>query len=83
MTYDVIALACEQLSYRDKLLLAQLLIQTARKDEENSNPQNRSESNAIKTKRSNEEPLKQATPIEYFVERRKHIKTEQNCVRYL
>ena len=28
MTYDVIALACEQLSYRDKLRLAQLLIQT-------------------------------------------------------
>ncbi len=38
MNYDVIALACEQLDYRDKLRLAQLLIQTARKEEENLNP---------------------------------------------
>lgn len=34
----------EKLSYRDKLRLAQLLIQVARKEEENANPQNRSES---------------------------------------
>lgn len=46
MTYDVIVIACEQLSYRDKLRLAQLLIQTARKEEENANPQNRSEPKA-------------------------------------
>jgi hypothetical protein len=39
VNYDVIALACEQLSYRDKLRLAQLLIQIARKEEENENPQ--------------------------------------------
>lgn len=48
MNYDVIALACEQLSYRDKLRLAQLLIQTARKEEEAENPQNRTESPAKK-----------------------------------
>lgn len=41
MNYDVIALACEQLDYRDKLRLAQLLIQTARKEEETVNPQER------------------------------------------
>ncbi|ENE5200947.1 hypothetical protein ABNJ92_004583 [Vibrio parahaemolyticus] len=41
MNYDVIALACEQLDYRDKLRLAQLLIQTARKEEETVNPQDR------------------------------------------
>jgi hypothetical protein len=69
MTYDVIALACEQLSYRDKLRLAQLLIQTARKEEENANPQNRSESNAIKTEKSNEGSLKEADSLEYVVER--------------
>lgn len=34
MNYEVIALACEQLSYRDKLRLAQALIQAARKEEE-------------------------------------------------
>jgi hypothetical protein len=43
MNYDVIALACEQLDYRDKLRLAQLLIQTARKEEENFSPQKRAE----------------------------------------
>ncbi|WP_413699096.1 hypothetical protein ACLKMH_16330 [Psychromonas sp. KJ10-10] len=43
MNYDVIALACEQLSYRDKFRLAQLLIQTARKEEEVENPQKRTE----------------------------------------
>ena len=43
MNYDVIALACEQLSYRDKLRLAQLLVQTARKEEEIQNPQKRTE----------------------------------------
>lgn len=43
MNYDVIALACEQLSYRDKLRLSQLLIQTARKEEEIENPQKRIE----------------------------------------
>lgn len=48
MTY--IALACEKLSYRDKLRLAQLLIQTARKEEENANPQNRSKSEVSATK---------------------------------
>jgi hypothetical protein len=51
MNYDVIALACEQLSYRDKLRLAQLLIQTARKEEEVENPQKRTES-----------PIKKAPP---------------------
>ena len=39
MIYDEIILACEQLSYKDKLRLAQLLIQTARKEEENANPE--------------------------------------------
>jgi len=43
MNYDVIALACEQLSYRDKLRLSQLLIQTARKEEEIENPQKRTQ----------------------------------------
>ena len=43
MNYDVIALACEQLSYRDKLRLAQLLIQTVRKEDEIETPQKRTE----------------------------------------
>jgi len=43
MNYDVIALACEQLNYRDKLKLAQLLIQLARKEEEAKSPQSQFE----------------------------------------
>lgn len=41
MNYDEIADLCEQLGYRDKLRLAQLLIQLARKEEEKKNPQER------------------------------------------
>jgi hypothetical protein len=58
MTYDVIALACEQLHYRDKLRLAQLLIQAARKEEEESKPEKRAD-----------EKQKTETTIEYIVER--------------
>jgi len=39
MNYDDIANLCEQFGYRDKLRLAQLLIQLARKEEENKNTQ--------------------------------------------
>ncbi|SEH08793.1 hypothetical protein [Candidatus Venteria ishoeyi] len=71
MTYDVIALACEQLSYRDKLRLAQLLIQTARKEEETANPQNRVEANPVaKNSKAQETPsTENIDDIEYIVER--------------
>ena len=71
MTYDVIALACEKLSYRDKLRLAQLLIQTARKEEENTNPQNRAESKAVAkiSKVKEEVPSNEVGTIEYVIER--------------
>jgi hypothetical protein len=38
MDYKLLAKECEALSYRDKFRLAQLLIQLARKEEENENP---------------------------------------------
>lgn len=41
MTYDEISQQAEQLSYRNKLRLAQLLIQLARKEEEEQNPEKR------------------------------------------
>ena len=41
MEYDEIAKECQELGYRDKLRLSQLLIQLARKEEEIQNPQNR------------------------------------------
>ena len=74
MTYDVIALACDQLSYRDKLRLAQLLIQTARKEEENANPQNRAEPKAIEKPKAKPEPSTDIDVIEYVVERLMKLK---------
>lgn len=41
MDYAEIAKQCESLSYRDKLRLAQLLVQLGRKEEEESHPDNR------------------------------------------
>src|ERR1043165_6150942 len=41
MTYDQMSKEIEQLSYRDKFRLAQLLIQLARKEEEEHNPEKR------------------------------------------
>lgn len=41
MTYDKLSKEIEQLSYRDKFRLAQLLIQLARKEEEEQNPEHR------------------------------------------
>ena len=41
MNYKELSEQAEQLSYRDKLRLAQLLIQLARKEEEEQNPEKR------------------------------------------
>src|ERR1044071_7179600 len=41
MTYNELSKEIEQLSYRDKFRLAQLLIQLARKEEEEQNPEHR------------------------------------------
>jgi hypothetical protein len=41
MTYNELSKEIEQLSYRDKFRLAQLLIQLARKEEEENNPEQR------------------------------------------
>jgi len=73
MSYDVIALACEQLDYRDKLRLAQLLIQTARKEEENSSPQKRAEPPAKKVPQKIVEEAEIDT-ISYVTERLSKLK---------
>jgi hypothetical protein len=69
MNYDVIALACQQLSYRDKFRLAQLLIQIARKEEENTNPINRTEPEPVKKVKSTPDSPKEIITIEYVIER--------------
>ena len=42
MSYEVIRLACDKLTYREKMKLAQYLIQAAIKEDETLNPKNRS-----------------------------------------
>jgi len=71
MTYDVIALACEKLSYRDKLRLAQLLIQAARKEEETANPQARTERKSVVSNVTVKEtaPQNSNETISYITER--------------
>lgn len=69
MTYDEIAVACEQLHYRDKLRLAQLLIQYARKEEETENPQKRlKEPSQTKSKVQHKEEQNNDI-LEYVIER--------------
>lgn len=46
MSYDDVSKLAEQLNYRDKLRLAQLLIQLARKEEEEQNPAKRKTASA-------------------------------------
>ena len=47
MTYDEVLKQAEQLSYREKLRLAQLLIQLAYKEEEEQNPEKRKTASAF------------------------------------
>jgi hypothetical protein len=66
MTYDEVSGVAQQLAYRDKLRLAQLLIQLARKEEEEQNPDKRA-------------PAKATTPtdpelIQYVAERLRKLK---------
>lgn len=69
MNYNEIAKECETLKYRDKLRLAQLLLQLARREEEIENPANRSLSNQKIKKVSNEEPTNDIDSIQYVMDR--------------
>jgi hypothetical protein len=65
MTYDEIASLCEQLGYRDKLRLAQLLIQLARKEEETQNPQ----SQILSNPKNLSKPQNNSEVVQYVFER--------------
>jgi len=68
MKYDEIVKKCEELGYRDKLRLSQLLIQLARREEEIQNPQNRnniSEKQAYTT----EGQTNDVNSIQYVIDR--------------
>ena len=69
MTYDEIAVVCEQLHYRDKLRLAQLLIQHARKEEETENPQKRLKEPPQKESKAQHKEEQNKDVIEYVIER--------------
>ncbi len=69
MKYDEIVKHCEGLEYRDKLHLAQLLLQTARKEEELQNPQKRENIKAGKPESINEEPTGDINSIQYVMDR--------------
>ncbi len=71
MTYDRIAELCEQLGYRDKLRLAQLLIQLARKEEENQNPQKQLENSQQHFDKNS------AETIQYVIKRLKKLKASK------
>lgn len=55
MDYDVIVLACKTLNYRDKLRLAQLLIQIARQEEEKIHPINQVDIKTTKNQTENKQ----------------------------
>jgi len=69
MNYDQIAKECESLKYRDKLRLAQLLIQLARKEEEIENPSTRSQLKQKGKQEKNGEPAKDLDSIQYVIDR--------------
>lgn len=69
MKYDEIVKNCEELSYRDKLRLAQLLLQVARKEEELQNPKQRNDIKAGNPKAVSEEPTNDINSIQYVIDR--------------
>lgn len=70
MKYDEIAKHCESLGYRDKLRLSQLLIQSARKEEEIQNPQKRSSlKEEKKVDPTTDKPTNDINSIQYVMDR--------------
>jgi len=83
MNYEAIALACEQLDHKDKLRLAKLLIEKARKEEESLSPLKRAESKSLldmdETKKT---ILKDIDTTEYVMERLYKLKpTKQRSLK--
>lgn len=69
MKYDEIVEHCQGLEYRDKLRLAQLLLQSGRKEEELQNPKNRNNIKAGKPELINEDPTEDVNSIQYVMDR--------------
>lgn len=69
MTYDEIVKHCDELEYRDKLRLAQLLLQTGRKEEEIQNPKNRNDIKPGKPELVSKDPTEDINSIQYVMDR--------------
>lgn len=69
MNYEEISRECENLCYRDKLRLAQLLVQLARKEEEIQNPAKRDQLKLNSHSKLNTEPTEDITSIQYVMDR--------------
>ncbi|MCI5148757.1 MAG: hypothetical protein D3916_05090 [Candidatus Electrothrix sp. MAN1_4] len=69
MKYEEIAKECEALSYRDKLRLAQLLIQLARKEEEIENPSKRGNLDRKIKSKGLQNDTKDVDSIQYVIDR--------------
>jgi hypothetical protein len=70
MTYSKLSKEIEQLSYRDRFRLAQLLIQLARKEEEEQNPEQRQKPG----------PVAKLDPelVQYVADRLRKLKPSKN-----
>lgn len=80
MEYDEIVTHCEELGYRDKLRLSQLLIQLARKEEELQNPQTRRNLNEKMTKKISAEPTNDINSIQYVIDRRTKLRPSKKSL---
>ena len=69
MKYDEIVKQCEVLNYRDKLRLAQLLLQLGRKEEEIQNPEKRTNLNEGISQPIDEKPNEDINSIQYIIDR--------------
>ena len=69
MKYDEIVKYCEELEYRDKFRLAQLLLQLGRKEEEVQNPKERNNIKTGKPEAIHKEPTKDINSIQYVMDR--------------
>jgi hypothetical protein len=70
MTYNELCQHIEQLGYRDKFRLAQLLIQLARKEEEEQNPERRQSNTSAKL---------DAELIQYVADRLRKLKPSKKA----
>jgi len=69
MKYDEIVRQCEVLDYRDKLRLAQLLLQLGRKEEEIQNPEKRNNFEVGRSQQIDESPTEDINSIQYVIDR--------------